>query len=85
MANARSVARFGGALTAVPVSAPTQQPAASGQSRDRTGGFGLSLAPVGAEISAAVTTGRISLSVLLAVSLGLIAFYYGTRSIQGGG
>jgi hypothetical protein len=86
MATGRSIARFGGGVIAVPMTPPTQQPAAvSGQTRDRTGGFGLSLAPARAELSSAVTTGRISLSVLLAITLGLIAFYYGTRSVQGGG
>jgi hypothetical protein len=85
MSNARSVARFGGGLVSVPMSPPTQQPAVSGQSRDRTGGFGLSLAPATAEITGAVQSGRVSLSVLLLVTLGIVAFYYGTRSVQGGG
>lgn len=87
MSNARSVARFGGGLVSVPMSPPTQPPARNGQERDRTGGFGLSLAAGGstAEIGSVVQIGRVSLSVLLLVTLGLVAFYYGTRSVQGGG
>lgn len=84
MATARTVARFGGVAATVPVAAPPQV-AADMQRRDRTGGFGLSLAPVRTELTDAVTTGRLTLSVVLALTLGLIGFYYATRSIQGGG
>lgn len=84
MATARSVARFGGASATVPVGAPPQA-AADLQRTDRTNGFGLSLTPARTELSDAITTGRLTLSAVLAITLGLIGFYYITRSVQGGG
>jgi hypothetical protein len=50
-----------------------------------TTGFHLSLAPARSELRTAITTGRMTLAALLAITLGLIGFYYATRNIQGGG
>jgi hypothetical protein len=64
----------------MPAAAPA--PAADIQNRQE---FHLSLAPARAELGEAVTTGRLSLAVLLAMTLGLVGFYIATRNVQGGG